>query len=213
MPEMNGIDLCRKIKADKRTSFIPVILLTALTGEEQQLKGLETGASDYITKPFNFEILLSKIRNLLAQQETVKRTIQKQVNTVPSEIQVDSPDKKFMQQALELVEKNIANPDFSVEELSRELYISRVGLYKKLLALSGKTPIEFIRSIRLKRAAQLLEKSKLTIAEIAYEVGFNDPKYFSRFFKTEYNMLPSAYQAARRKEQAIHSNNTGEEVI
>jgi AraC-like DNA-binding protein len=204
--------LCRKIKADKRTSFVPVILLTALTGEEQQLKGLETGASDYITKPFNFEILLSKIRNLLAQQETVKRTIQKQVSTAPSDIQVESPDKKFMQHALELVEKNIANPDFSVEELSRELFISRVGLYKKLLALSGKTPIEFIRSIRLKRAAQLLEKSKLTIAEIAYEVGFNDPKYFSRFFKAEYNMLPSAYQAASRKEQAV-STTTSEEVI
>jgi signal transduction histidine kinase/DNA-binding response OmpR family regulator len=203
MPDMNGIELCRKIKGDKRTSFVPVILLTALTGEEQQLKGLETGASDYITKPFNFEILLSKIRNLLAQQETVKRTYQKHVNAGPSEIHIESAEEKFVQQVLEVIEKNIANPDFSVEELSRELYMSRVALYKKMLALTFKTPIEFIRSIRLQRAAQLLEKSKLTIAEIAYEVGFNDPKYFSRFFKAEFNMLPSTYQAEKRKELSI----------
>lgn len=210
MPEMNGIDLCRKIKNDKRTSFVPVILLTALTGEEQQLKGLETGASDYMTKPFNFEILLSKIRNLLAQQETVKRTYQKQLKSDPSEIKVESPDEKFMHHALEIIEKNIANPDFLVEELSRELCISRVGLYKKMLALTGKPPLEFIRSVRLKRAAQLLEKSKLTVAEIAYEVGFNDPKYFSRFFKSYFNILPSAYQAEKRKEQALADIAAGE---
>jgi signal transduction histidine kinase/DNA-binding response OmpR family regulator len=205
MPEMNGIELCRKIKGDKRTQHVPVILLTALSAEEHQLKGLETGASDYISKPFNFEILLSKIRNIIAQQETSKRTYQKHVNTAPSAVKVESVDEKFIQQALEVVEKNIANPNFSVEELSRELCMSRVALYKKLLGLTFKTPVEFIRSIRLKRAAQLLEKSRLTIAEIAYEVGFNDPKYFSRFFKAEFNMLPSAYQAEKRKETAANS--------
>ncbi len=203
MPEMNGVDLCRKIKQDSRTSFIPVILLTALTGEEQQLKGLETGASDYVTKPFNLEILMSKVRNLLAQQETSKRTYQKQIKADPRDIEIESPNEKFMKRALEVVEENISNPSLSVEELSRELFMSRVALYKKLLQLSGKTPIEFIRSIRLKRAGQLLEKSKLTVAEIAYEVGFNNPKYFSRFFKIEFNMLPSAYQAEKRKEQSV----------
>jgi signal transduction histidine kinase/DNA-binding response OmpR family regulator len=200
MPEMNGIDLCRKIKADKRTSFVPVILLTALIGEEQQLRGLETGANDYLTKPFNFEILLSRIRNLLAQQDTSRKTWQKQVEAVPAKVRVDSPDERFVRQALDIIERNISNPEFSVEELSRELFMSRVALYKKLLALTGKTPIEFIRSIRLKRAAQLLEKSQFTIAEIAYEVGFNNPKYFSRYFKTEFGMLPSAWQLHKRKE-------------
>ena len=194
MPEMNGIDLCRKIKNDKRTSFVPVILLTALIGEEQQLKGLETGANDYMTKPFNFEILLSKVRNQLAQQEMSRKTWQKQVEANPAAVKVDSPDEKFIRQALDVVEKNISNPDFSVAELSRELYMSRVALYKKLLALTGRTPIEFIRSVRLKRAAQLLGKSQFTIAEIAYEVGFNNPKYFSRYFKAEFGMLPSVYQ-------------------
>jgi signal transduction histidine kinase/ligand-binding sensor domain-containing protein/DNA-binding response OmpR family regulator len=194
MPEMNGIDLCRKIRSDSRTTFIPVILLTALLGEEQQLKGLETGASDYMTKPFNFEILLSKIRNLLTQQETARKTWQKQVEARPAAIKVESPDEKFIRQALELIEKNISNADFSVEEMSRELYLSRVAIYKKIHALTGKTPVELIRSIRLKRAVQLLEKSRFTVAEIAYEVGFNDPKYFSRHFKAEFGIPPSAYQ-------------------
>jgi signal transduction histidine kinase/ligand-binding sensor domain-containing protein/AraC-like DNA-binding protein len=200
MPEMNGIDLCRKIKSDKRTSFVPVILLTALIGEEQQLKGLQTGANDYMTKPFNFGILLSKIRNLLFQQDTARKTWQKQVEANPGKIKIESPDEMFMQQALVLIEKNISNPDFSVEEMSRDLFLSRVGLYKRLLSLTGKTPIEFIRSIRLKRAAQLLEKSRFTVAEIAYESGFNNPKYFARYFKAEFGMLPSTYQAKMREE-------------
>jgi AraC-like DNA-binding protein len=106
---------------------------------------------------------------------------------------VASPDEQFLHQVMEIIEKNISNPDFSVEELSRAAYMSRVALYKKLLALTGKTPIEFIRSVRLKRAAQLLEKSKMTVAEIAYEVGFNNPKYFSKYFKMEYHVLPSQW--------------------
>ena len=194
MPEMNGIDLCRKIRIDPRTSLIPVVLLTALIGEEQQLKGLETGANDYMTKPFNFEILLSKIRNLLLQQATARKTWQKQVEAGAAATPIESPDDKFVRQVLGLIEKNMANADFSVEEMSRELYLSRVALYKKVRTLTGKTPVELIRSIRLKRAVQLLEKSRFTVAEIAYEVGYNDPKYFSRHFKAEFGMLPSAYQ-------------------
>lgn len=193
MPGMNGIDLCKKIRGDQRTSHMPVILLTALTGEEQQLQGLETGASDYLTKPFNFEILLSRIRNILLQQARFRKTFQKQVAVQPADISLASPDEQFIARALQEVERNISNADFSVEDLSKTLCMSRVALYKKLLALTGKTPIEFIRSIRLKRAAQLLEKSQLTVAEIAYEVGFNNPKYFARYFKAEFDVLPSAY--------------------
>ncbi len=202
MPEMNGDEFCRKLKNDKRTSFIPIILLTALVGEEQQLKALETGANDYMTKPFNFEILLSKIRNQLAQQETVKRTYKKQVTAAPTTIKIESPDERFLQNALQLVEQNLANTELSVEQLSRELGFSRVALYKKLLALTGKPPLEFIRSLRLKRACQLLETSYFTVAEIAYEVGFNDPRYFSKLFKIEFGILPSEYMASKRKKKA-----------
>lgn len=193
MPEMNGIDLCMKIKGDARTSHIPVILLTALMGEDQQLKGLETGASDYLTKPFNFEILLSKIRNILNQQEHMRKTYQKQVDVTPTEIQAESPDELFMKKVLLLIDENIANPGFSVEELSSEVFVSRYTLYKKILAMTGKTPNELVRSMRLKRAVQLLETGHFTISQICRKVGFKSQKYFVKSFKAEYNTIPSKY--------------------
>lgn len=193
MPEVSGIELCKKIKNDPRTSHIPVILLTARHADEQRLEGFQSGADDYITKPFSFEILELRIRNLISQRDSLRKVFQKQLVINPSEISVTSLDEKLIQKAIDLVEKNMDNPDFSVEELSRELAMSRVHLYKKLLSLTGKSPIEFIRVLRLKRAAQLLEKSQLSVAEIAYQVGFNNPKYFTKYFKTEFGMLPSQY--------------------
>lgn len=194
IPELSGIELCQKIKNDPRTSHIPVILLTARHAEEQKLEGLQSGADDYITKPFNFEFLEIRIRNLISQRDSLRKLFQKQLVINPSEISVTSLDEKLIQKAIELVEKNMDNPNFSVEELSRELAMSRVHLYKKLLSLTGKSPIEFIRILRLKRAAQLLEKSQLSVSEIAYQVGFNNPKYFTKYFKVEFGVLPSQYQ-------------------
>ena len=202
MPEMNGIDLCRKIKEDQRTSHIPVILLTAWSSEEIQMQGYTTGANDYITKPFNFEILLSRINNLLIQQESLKKNLQKHIDVHPGEIIVDSADEKLIRLALEVIEKNIDNTDFSVEELSRSLCMSRAAMYKKVTALTGKTPIEFIRSIRLKHAAQLLEKTQMTVSEIAFEVGFNNTKYFVKYFKEEFNMLPRDYRNLSLRKKA-----------
>jgi YesN/AraC family two-component response regulator len=199
MPEMDGIELCRKIKTDKRTSHIPVILLTARAAEEQRREGYQIGANDYVTKPFNFEILQARIRNLIAQQEAFRKSFGKVLEVAPGEIQITSLDEKLIAKAIGLVEKNMGNPDFSVEELSRELGMSRVHLYKKLLSLTGKSPIEFIRTVRLKRAAQLLEKSQLTVSEIAYQVGFNNPKYFTKYFKEEFSVLPSLYAASKLK--------------
>jgi signal transduction histidine kinase/ligand-binding sensor domain-containing protein/AraC-like DNA-binding protein len=193
MPEMNGIDLCMKLKNDSRTSHIPVILLTALIGEEQQIKGLETGASDYMTKPFNFEILLSKIRNILSQQEYMRKTYQKQVEVSPTEEHVDSPDELFIKKVLLLIDNNISNPNFSVEELSDDMFVSRYTLYKKILMMTGKTPNELVRSMRLKRAAQLLGTGHLTISQIGHKVGFKSQKYFVKAFKAEFNTIPSRY--------------------
>jgi signal transduction histidine kinase/ligand-binding sensor domain-containing protein/DNA-binding response OmpR family regulator len=193
MPVMDGIDFCKRVKSDQRTSHIPVILLTAKAASDQIITGFQTGADDYITKPFNFEILLSRIKNLLSQRELMRKSFIKHVEINPSEITVTPLDEKLINKAIALVESNISNADFSVEELSRELGMSRVHLYKKLLSITGKTPIEFIRTIRLKRAAQLLKKSQLTISEIAYQVGFNNPKYFTKYFKSEFNVLPSQY--------------------
>jgi YesN/AraC family two-component response regulator len=201
MPEMNGLELCTKIKQDKRTSHIPIILLTALVGEELQLKGLETGANDYLCKPFNFDMLLSKIRNLLTLQTTIKKVATKQVEVQVADMAIQSADEKFIAAALTYIEENLQNANLNVAELSKHLCISRVSLYKKMLLLTGKTPVDFIRSIRLKKAAQMLEKSQLSIAEISYEVGFNTPHYFTKSFKAEYGVLPSAYlkQVAKDK--------------
>jgi signal transduction histidine kinase/ligand-binding sensor domain-containing protein/DNA-binding response OmpR family regulator len=193
MPEMNGIELCKKIKADPRTAYIPVILLTALSTEADQLTGTNSGADDYILKPFNFEILLSKIQNLLRMQQTLKNTYQKQIEVKAEEVQVISEDEKFLKNAFEFIELNITKVNFSVEELSRNLNLSRVSLYKKLLTLTGKTPVDCIRTVRLNRAVQLLQKSQLSIANVAYEVGYNNPAYFSKVFKEEYGVLPSEY--------------------
>lgn len=200
MPELNGIELTRKIKGDPLTALIPIVLLTAVGNEEMQLEGFDAGVSDYITKPFTFEILASRITNLLAQQAQLRKKLHKQMEVAPGEVAVTSADEQFLKKALAVVEKNIGDPDFSVEEFSRQMFMSRVALYKKILALTGKAPLEFIRTVRLKRGAQLLEKSQMTIAEIAFEVGFNNPKNFSKYFKEEFKMLPSMYQAEKKKE-------------
>jgi AraC-like DNA-binding protein len=199
MPEMNGIELCKKIKSDQRVSHIPVILLTARAAEEQKVEGFQAGADDYITKPFNFEILASRIQNLIVQREKLHKNFPKQLDVKASELNITPLDEKFIQNAIKCVEENVSKTDFSVEDMSRELGISRAHLYKKTLALTGKSPLEFIRTIRLQQAAQLLEKSQLTVAEIAYQVGFNNPKYFARYFKEQYSILPSAYAAGKRK--------------
>jgi signal transduction histidine kinase/ligand-binding sensor domain-containing protein/DNA-binding response OmpR family regulator len=197
MPVMNGMDMARKIKADSLTTHIPIILLTAVGNQDTQLRGYQHGISDYITKPFTFEILASRIKNILNQQKLLMKKFDKQVEIKPGDLNVTSQDEQFMQQAMEVVEKNLGNASFSVEEFSRDMFMSRVALYKKILSLTGKAPLEFIRIVRLKRAAQLLEQSGMTVSEIAYEVGFNNPKIFSRYFKEEFDMLPSQYQATK----------------
>jgi signal transduction histidine kinase/DNA-binding response OmpR family regulator len=199
MPEMNGMELCRKIKSDQRVSHIPVILLTARAAEEQKLEGYHTGADDYITKPFNFEILVSRIHNLIYQRQKLHSAFPNKLAVQASELTITPLDEKFIQNAVRCVEENVSNADFSVEDLGRQLGISRAHMYKKIVSLTGKSPLEFIRTIRLQQAAQLLEKSQLTVAEIAYQVGFNNPKYFARYFKEAYNVLPSAYAAGKRK--------------
>jgi signal transduction histidine kinase/ligand-binding sensor domain-containing protein/DNA-binding response OmpR family regulator len=198
MPEMNGIELCKRIRNDQRTSHIPVVLLTARTAEEQKMEGFESGANDYVTKPFNFEILQSRLKNLIAQRDAFQKMFHKHIDVKAGDVHITSLDEKLITNAVKVVEDNLGDPDFSVEDFSHKLGMSRVHLYKKLLSLTGKSPIEFIRIIRLQRAAQLLEKSQLTVSEIAYQVGFNNPKYFSKYFKDQFNVLPSAYANGKK---------------
>jgi AraC-like DNA-binding protein len=198
---MDGIALSKKLKADKRTRHIPIILLTALTGEAQQVQGLETGANDYITKPFNFEVLHAKINNLLALGRNLKTTYTRQIKLLAPEMKVETDDEKLLQKVLHCLEEHIADPQLSVEFLSRQVGMSRSSLYSKVLEITGETPVEYIRSFKLDRAAILLEKSDLTIAEVGYQTGFSTPNYFARAFKARFNMLPSEYTAQKRPER------------
>lgn len=199
MPFMNGILLTRKLKADKRTSHIPVILLTAHTGQGQQLEGLKTGANDYITKPFNFEALNAKIKNLLALRNTLQTAYSKQIKVQTPELRIESENERLLHMVVAYIEDNLTNPQLSVALLSKQVGMSRSSLYSKLLEITGQTPVEYIRSFKLEKAAALLEKSDLTIAEVAYHVGFSTPNYFARAFKAKYNMLPSEYIAKTKR--------------
>jgi ligand-binding sensor domain-containing protein/signal transduction histidine kinase/DNA-binding response OmpR family regulator len=199
MPGLNGIDLCKKVKNDKALSHIPFILLTAKYTEEQQIEGIEAGADDYITKPFNFQILISKIDNSVKVRKNIQQLFKNKLNIEPSTIEITSLDEQFLQKSIAIVEKNIAIADFTVSELSREMGMSRTLLYKKILALTGKSPVQFIRLLRLKRAALLLQKSQLNVSEITFRVGFKDPKYFRKHFLKEFGVLPSKFNDGNKK--------------
>tara|TARA_R110002050_G_scaffold192150_1_gene327117 strand:+ start:37455 stop:41468 length:4014 start_codon:yes stop_codon:yes gene_type:complete len=193
MPIMSGTELCSRIKTNIQWSHIPVILLTARTAEEYQLEGLELGADDYLTKPFNFNLLKLRIRKFLEWTEKCHRSFSQKMDVSPGEITITPLDEQLIEKAITIVEEHISDTEFSVEDLGAAVGLSRSHLYKKLMSITGKGPAEFIRTIRLKRGRQLLGKSQLQIAEIAYEVGFNSPKRFTINFKSEFGLSPSEY--------------------
>lgn len=193
MPVMDGIEFCKIVKGDKLTSHIPFIFLTAKASDQHKLEGLKTGADDYMEKPFNLEILKTKIRNLLMLKARIREVFRSKINIEPKDIGITSLDEKFMSKALDVVESHMDDVHFSVEAFSREMGMSRMQLYNKIFALTGVPPLEFIRSLRLKRAARLLTEGQLNVSEVAYQVGFNDPKYFSQHFKKMFGVNPSVY--------------------
>lgn len=192
MPGMDGIELCRRMKSNPDTVAIPLIILTAKHDLGVKIEGLTLGADDYITKPFNLDVLRLRMKRLI--ELTVKGATRTLIEPEPEAIRITPLDEKFIEKAMKYVSDNLDSSRLSVEELSDHLGMSRVRLYKKIKQITGKTPIEFIRIIRLKRAAQLLRESQLNVSEIAYQTGFNNPKAFSRYFKEEFGILPSVYQ-------------------
>ena len=192
MPEMDGIQFCKKIKADIRTSHVPVILLTARTTDNAEFEGYASGADAYIPKPFSMEVLLLRIRKLLEKQEERKALFKNAIVIHPENITTTNIDEKLIGKAIEYVKKNIQDSSYSVKQLSQDMNMDRTGLYRKILALTGQTPIVFIRSIRLKRAAQLLEQG-LSVSEVADQVGFLNNSYLSKWFQEEYGMKPLQY--------------------
>lgn len=198
MPIMNGMELTQKLVRDKRTKHIPIILLTASRVENGLVCGLESGAVDYISKPFDTAVLLAKVNSLLLLNQAFKDAYSKQLSFVSPEVEVLSEKERFLQSVFEYVHENLDNPQLSVELLSNHLSISRTSLYNRLLEFSGMSPVDFIRSVRLERAATLLEKSSNSISEIAYETGFSNPNYFTKVFKAKYKMTPSEYIQAQK---------------
>jgi signal transduction histidine kinase/ligand-binding sensor domain-containing protein/DNA-binding response OmpR family regulator len=193
MPRMDGFQLCNKLKVDERTSHIPVILLTAKAASADKIEGFETGADDYIMKPFDPEELRARIKNLIEQRKRIQEHFQKKGLFELNQTKITSVDKKFLQKAFEIITKNISDTSFTIETFAENLYVSKSLLHKKIVSLTGEPPVELIRRIRLKKAAELIEKNFGNLSEIALEVGFNNPAYFSECFKKQFGVSPSQY--------------------
>ncbi|WPR71160.1 two-component regulator propeller domain-containing protein [Flavobacterium sp. NG2] len=202
MPEMVGTELCAKIKEDIRTSHIPVILLTSRSALVYKFEGLESGADDYISKPFNLIEFKLRIKNILESTERLKAKFANETSFSPSEITVSSLDEELLKKAFQIVEDNISNEHFDIPFFCSELGVGRSMLFSKIKAWTNFTPNEFIHEIRLKRAAQLLEQHKINISQVSYKVGFNNPKYFSKCFQKKFGETPSQYADKFSKEDA-----------
>lgn len=193
MPEMDGYELCKRIKSTLEISHIPVIMLTSKSTDEDEKQGLDFGADAYITKPFNLKLLEARIDNLVKTQNRLKEKFRKELIYQPADIVITSTDEKFLSKALQVIEKNISNPEFDVVSFSKEMAMSQSTLYRKLKAITGESTNNFIKELRLKQAATLLSKNKLPVSEVSVLVGFDDPAYFAKSFKQKFGKSPSEY--------------------
>ncbi len=193
MPKMDGFQLCNKLKTDERTSHIPVILLTAKAAKQDKIEGFETGADEYIMKPFETDELKARIKNLIDQRKRLHEHFRKHGIFEIEESRFTSADKKFLKKVFNTITENISDPSFNVEVLSELIAVSRSVLHKKIVSLTGEPPVELIRRIRLTKGAELIEKKFGNISEIAFEVGFNNPAHFSEYFKKQFGVTPSQY--------------------
>ena len=193
MPKMDGIEMCAKVKSEMITSHIPVILLTARTSMVFKVDGLETGADDYITKPFNMHLLALRVRNLIESRKKLREKFGRSFDLNPTAENLNTLDKEFLERIRAEVESHLEDEHFSVDQLAATLCMSRMHLYRKLKALSGQSPNKVIRSIRLKKAAQLLLSGQYNVSEVTYMVGYNDLKSFREQFKKEFGVSPSDY--------------------
>jgi signal transduction histidine kinase/ligand-binding sensor domain-containing protein/DNA-binding response OmpR family regulator len=197
MPEMDGLKLCREIKKDLKTSHIPIILLTAKNNTQDRIDCYNAGADGYITKPFDLKVLEARINNFIATKKVRQEEFKSDVNINLSALNFPSVDEQFLTNAIKVIENNLLEPEFDVIALSEKLNMSKSSLYRKLKSMTDLSPSDFIRNIRLKQACLLLKNKTITISEVAYAVGFSDPKYFSICFKNEFNTTPSEFQKGR----------------
>ena len=193
MPEMDGYKLCEIIKTNELTSHIPIILLTAKADRESKLTGLETGADDYLAKPFDADELKLLVRNRIEQRTTMRARFSREITLEPKQIAITSFDERFLTKVLSIIEDHIDDEMFSIDELSREAGYSNMHFYRKIKALAGQTPSQFLRTIRLKRAAELLSKNSDNVTQIAYHVGFSSLSYFNKCFKDQFGVTPGQF--------------------
>lgn len=192
MPVMDGLELTEQLKTNTATSHIPVIMLTAKTLEEHRVEGYEHGADSYITKPFHSKVLLARIENLLRQRQLLKNLYQgtKEAEKEISEAHLEDRDKQFLRQLQAIIQQNLSDSEFGVEDMGQQIGLSRVQLYRKVKAMTGSSVVDLLRKARLAKARRLLETRSMSVSEVAYEVGFSAPSYFTKCFKEEYGMLP-----------------------
>ncbi len=192
MPVMDGLEFTKQLKTNTATSHIPVIMLTAKNLEEHRAEGYEHGADSYITKPFHSKVLLARIENLLRQRQLLKNLYQgtKEAEKEISEAHLEDRDKQFLKQLQTIIQKNLSDSEFGVEDMGQQIGLSRVQLYRKVKAMTGSSVVDLLRKARLAKARRLLETRSMSVSEVAYEVGFSAPSYFTKCFKEEYGMLP-----------------------
>ena len=192
MPVMDGLEFTKQLKTNMATSHIPVIMLTAKNLEEHRAEGYEHGADSYITKPFHSKVLLARIENLLRQRQLLKNLYQgtKEAEKEISEAHLEDRDKQFLKQLQAIIQKNLSDSEFGVEDMGQQIGLSRVQLYRKVKAMTGSSVVDLLRKARLAKARRLLETRSMSVSEVAYEVGFSAPSYFTKCFKDEYGMLP-----------------------
>lgn len=192
MPVMDGLEFTEQLKTNKATSHIPVIMLTAKNLEEHRAEGYEHGADSYITKPFHSKVLLARIENLLKQRKLLKRLFQdsKEAEQEIAESHLEDRDKQFLKQLHSIIQKNLSDSEFGVEDIGKQIGLSRVQLYRKVKAMTGSSVVDLLRKARLTKAKRLLESRSMSVSEVAYDVGFSAPSYFTKCFKDEYGMLP-----------------------
>lgn len=193
MPRMNGTDMCRRIKENIETSHIPVILLTAWSTDDGRTEGYKAGADAYIAKPFDMEVLLARISNLLEKQEKRKQDFSHSISLDPKTVTDSSPDEDFLNEVIGHIEKNIDNSEYTIDSLAGDVVMSRMSFYRKMKSLTGQTPADFIRTVRLKTAAKLLKEGNCNVSEACYRTGFASPQNFSKHFKEMFGVLPSQY--------------------
>jgi signal transduction histidine kinase/ligand-binding sensor domain-containing protein/DNA-binding response OmpR family regulator len=198
MPVMDGLELCNKLKSDEKTSHIPVILLTARSSDDFMIQGLKTGADDYISKPFNLNVLLARIDNIIESRKKLRDRFNTELRIEPRDITITTTDEKFLQKAMDVVEANLSNPEFDVEVFGSQMGVSRMQLYRKLMALTSQSGNQFIRTMRLKRAAQIMEKDSLSVTEVMYKVGFNNRSYFTSCFQEQFGIAPKDFAAQNK---------------